>query len=344
MVKKLKGIILGVLLISLSLYLFFTSNIKDDKSPIDNLPDYDYISEINTLIKEKRWSEANILCEDVIALDLPCAQDAAKLKKQTEKESKKIKNRLYKAVKGFVTGSPDNSIEELGGSIASDMFLYGDIRDLVKQGYYKITGKETDPVIVALASLGIATEAIDAIDWAPAVLKGFRKVGAISNSLGQFIIDISKKIVKTKKLSYAGNFFKDFKVIFDKAGFVRSSQIIKHASNADDIALLAKSTKLSPNNTYLLSRIAKENTCDTIKTLNQHPNPKSLMRKIAQKGAKSLKYVKMASRGSKIIHKQQIGKFLRQMLGKYFYILCLGLFIAGGVIIWKSLKKEIVNK
>ena len=124
MVKKLKGIILGVLLISLSLYLLFTSNIKDNKSPIDNLPDYDYISEINTLTKEKRWSEANILCEDVIDLDLPCAQDAAKLKKQTEKESKKIKNRFYKAVKGFVTGSPDNSIEELGGSIASDMFLY----------------------------------------------------------------------------------------------------------------------------------------------------------------------------------------------------------------------------
>ena len=63
------------------------------------------------------------------------------------------------------------------------------------------------------------------------------------------------------------------------------------------------------------------------------------MRKIAQKGAKSLKYVKMASRGSKIIPKQQIGKFLRQLLGNYFYILCIGLFIAGGLFIWKSLKK-----
>jgi hypothetical protein len=70
MVKKLKGIILGVLLISLSVYLLFTSNIKDNKSPIDNLPDYDYISEINTLIKE-----ANITAPAEISFAIPTRRE-----------------------------------------------------------------------------------------------------------------------------------------------------------------------------------------------------------------------------------------------------------------------------
>jgi hypothetical protein len=339
MIKKLIGISIGVLFISASIYLLFTSKITEEENLVNKLPDYDYIAEINKYIEDKNWSQANILCEDVISLDLPCAKEAAKLKIKAEKESKKIKNRLYKAVKGFITGSPDNSIEELGGSVASDMFLYGDVRDLIKQGWYKITGKETDPVVVALSTLGLVTEAIDAIDWAPGTLKAFRKAGAISNSLGSFIIDISKQIVKTKKLGVAGDFFKNFKTILDQAEFARSTQIIKYASNANDISLLAKSTKISANSTHLVSRFAKENTCDVIKLVNTQSNQKTWLKTIAQKGLKATKYIKTSARIGKIIYKQQISKFLFKLLGKYFYILCIGLFVIGTLIIARSIKR-----
>ena len=117
MLKNLKGLLIGLALIALAVWLLFSGRATSDISALDRLPDHDYISEINELIKQKRFGEAKTLCEDVIALQLPCAAQAEELKVQSEKESKKIFNRLYKVGKGFVSGNPDGSLEELGGSV-----------------------------------------------------------------------------------------------------------------------------------------------------------------------------------------------------------------------------------
>jgi hypothetical protein len=85
-----------LLLIALTLWLLLGGRATSDISALDRLPDHDYISEISELMKQKRFGEAKTLCEDVIALQLPCAAEAEKLKAQSEKESKKIFNRLFK--------------------------------------------------------------------------------------------------------------------------------------------------------------------------------------------------------------------------------------------------------
>ncbi len=336
MFKKIKNLLIGVLLILAALWLLLGGRATSDISVLDRLPDHDYIAEINELMKQQRWGEAKTLCEDVIALDLPCAKDANALKEKSESESKKIFNRLYKVGKGFITGEPDKSLEELGGSVASDMFMYGDIRDLAKQGYYKITGKETDAVVAALAALGLATEFFDVADWAPAALKAFRKIGAITDSMGKYIIKLSADIVKTKKLNSAcKTFFKNLSTLLNKAGFIRSGSIVKHAKNADEIAVLAKSAEKSPHATHLVARAADKQTCEVIEAVNKHKDSPALMKKIAQKGADS---VKLITRGGKILHKKHLAQFLRQLLGGYFYLLCLILFGCGGFLIYRSVK------
>jgi len=336
MFKKIKNLLIGVLLILAALWLLLGGRATSDISVLDRLPDHDYIAEINDLMKQQRWGEAKTLCEDVIALDLPCANAAKALKEKSETESKKIFNRLYKVGKGFITGDPDKSLEELGGSVASDMFMYGDIRDLAKQGYYKITGKETDAVVAALAALGLATEFFDVADWAPAALKAFRKIGAITDSMGKYIIKLSADIVKTKKInSSCKTFFKNLNALLNKAGFIRSGSIVKHAKNADDIALLAKNVKQSPHATHLVARAADKRTCEVIEAVNKHKDSPALMKKLAQKGADS---VKLITRSGKIMYKGHLAQFLRQLLGGYFYLLCLILFGLGGFLIYRSIK------
>ena len=336
MFKKLKELLSGVLLIVLAVWLLFGGRATSDISALDRLPDHDYISEINELIKQKRFGEAKTLCEDVIALGLPCADKAQALKDQSEKESKKIFNRLYKAAKGFVTGEPDKSLEELGGSVVSDMVMYGDIRDLAKQGYYKITGKETDYVIVALAAAGLLTEFVDIADWFPAIMKAFRKVGAISDALGQYIVKICKNIGITKRADAACKvFFTNMKTLLDKSGFIRSANIIKHARSADDIAILAKSAEHAPHATHLVARAANQQTCELISAVNKHKDSPALMKKIAQKGAKSIRLI---TRTGKILHKGHLAQFLRQLLGWYFYLINLVLIVCGGFFIYLGLK------
>ena len=336
MLKNLKGLLIGLALIALAVWLLFGGRATSDISVLDRLPDHDYISEINELIKQKRFGEAKTLCEDVIALQLPCAAQAEELKVQSKKESKKIFNRLYKVGKGFVSGNPDGSLEELGGSVVSDMLMYGDIRDLAQQGWYKVTGKETDPVIAGLAAVGLLTEFADVADWAPAALKAFRKIGAITDTLGKYILKITADIAKTRKLAPAcKEFFGNLKTLLDKAGFIRSGSIVKYAQNADEIALLAKSTKNSPHATHLVARAADKRTCEVIEAVNKHKDSPALMKKIAQKGAKS---VRLITRGGKILYKGHLAQILRQMLGGYFYLLCLVIASCGAFLICRSLK------
>ena len=323
-------------MIVLAVWLLLGGRATSDISALDRLPDHDYISEINELIKQKRFGEAKTLCEDVIALGLPCADKAQALKDQSEKESKKIFNRIYKVGRGFITGNPDKSLEELGGSVVSDMFMYGDIRDLAKQGWYKATGKETDPVIAGLAAVGLITEFVDAADWAPAALKAFRKIGAMTDAMGKYILKITGDILKTKKITPAcKTFFGNFKTLLDKAGFIRSGSIVKHAKNADEIALLAKSAENFPHATHLVARAADKRTCEIITAATKHKDSPALMKKIAQKGPKA---VKLITRGGKILYKRHLAQILRQSLGGYFYLLCLILFGCGGFLIFLSLK------
>ncbi|MBE6368215.1 MAG: hypothetical protein E7052_09965 [Lentisphaerae bacterium] len=323
-------------MIAVALWLLLGGRDTCDISVLDRLPDHDYLAEINDLMKQHRWGEAKTLCEDVIALDLPCAKDAKALKEKSESESKKIFNRLYKVGKGFITGEPDKSLEELGGSVASDLFMYGDIRDLAKQGWYKVTGRETDPVIIGLAAVGLLTEFVDVADWAPAALKAFRKVGAMTDAMGKYIINLASNIVKTKKINSAGKtFFKNLNTLLDQAGFIRSASIVKHAQNADNIALLAKNVRQSPHATHLVARAADKQTCEVIEAVNKHKDSPALMKKIAQKGAGSVKFI---TRGGKIMYKGHLAQFLRQLLGGYFYLLCLILFGGGGFLIYRSIK------
>ena len=325
-----------MLLITLAILLLSGGRAANDISVLEKLPDHDYVAEIRNLMQHHRWGEAQTLCEDVIALELPCAAEIPALQAQCRRESGKISSRLYKAGKGFITGAPDNSLEELGGSVVSDMLMYGDIRDLAKQGWYKITGKETDPVIASLAALGLLTEFVDIADWAPAALKAFRKVGAMTDSMGKYILKMSADILKTKKIDPAAKaFFGNLKNMLNSSGFIRSGRMIKYADNADDIALLAKSAAKNPHAAHLVARAADKRTCEIIKAVNKHPDSPALMKKIAQKGAGSLKLI---SRTGKILYKRHLAQFLRILMGKYFYLLCIALALGGGFLIYRALK------
>lgn len=307
-----------------------------ETAPLDRLPDYDYVAEINKLMQQKRWGEAQILCEDVIALELPQAEQAQELSLICQAESKKIGNRLYKAGKGFITGSPDGSIEELGGSVVSDMFMYGDVRDLVKQGYFKLTGKETDPVIAGLAAVGLATEFVDWFDWVPAGLKAMRKVGAVTDALGKHITQMTKKIFSTKKIDQSSKvFFGNLKTMFDQAGFIRSTHMIKHAETPADIAVLAKSAEKSPQLTHLVARTADKRTCEMIQVASKQKNPDSFLKKLVRKGPDAIKLI---SRSGKIIYKGHLLALLKALLGGYLYLLCLILVGCGAFLIFRSAK------
>ena len=91
---------------------------------------------------------------------------------------------------GFVTGNADD-MAALSGTVAGDLLVYGDIRDLVKQGGNLAAGVEPDYVVMGLAAAGLAITAATYVSLggvAPAragltVMKDARKVGRLGEGL-----------------------------------------------------------------------------------------------------------------------------------------------------------------
>jgi hypothetical protein len=84
------------------------------------------------------------------------------------------------------------SLEMIVGAVAADMFVVGDVRDLLIQAWRLVTEGEADPVIVALSAVGLATTLAPEIDWAPSVLKVARKLGTLGEEMGRGLSRLAK--------------------------------------------------------------------------------------------------------------------------------------------------------
>lgn len=61
-------------------------------------------------------------------------------------------------IDGFVAGRPDD-LAGLAGTVTGDLFVYGDVRDIVREGSQIARGQEPDELILGLACVGLAITA-----------------------------------------------------------------------------------------------------------------------------------------------------------------------------------------
>jgi hypothetical protein len=96
--------------------------------------------------------------------------------------------------RGLITGEPDDLVS-LAGTALGDLFVFGDIRDAIREGSRLAKGEEADRLILGLAGVGIAITAGTYASMgagAPArvglsVVKAARKTGRLGTQLGEWI-------------------------------------------------------------------------------------------------------------------------------------------------------------
>jgi hypothetical protein len=94
---------------------------------------------------------------------------------------------------GLVTGNADD-VASLSGTVAGDLFVFGDIRDVVREGKHLAMGEDTDRLVLGLATAGLAVTAATYISVggvAPVragltLVKDARKVGRLGEGLTQW--------------------------------------------------------------------------------------------------------------------------------------------------------------
>jgi hypothetical protein len=94
---------------------------------------------------------------------------------------------------GLVTGNADD-VASLSGTVAGDLFVFGDIRDVVREGKHLAMGEDTDRLVLGLATVGLAVTAATYVSvggFGPVragltMVKDARKVGRLGEGLAEW--------------------------------------------------------------------------------------------------------------------------------------------------------------
>jgi hypothetical protein len=111
---------------------------------------------------------------------------------------------------GLVTGNADD-VASLSGTVAGDLFVFGDIRDVVREGKHLAMGEDTDRLVLGLAAAGLAVTAATYVSVggvAPVragltLVKDARKVGRLGEGLTQWAGRSARQIVDAPMLQNA---------------------------------------------------------------------------------------------------------------------------------------------
>ena len=111
---------------------------------------------------------------------------------------------------GLVTGNADD-VASLSGTVAGDLFVFGDIRDVVREGKHLAMGEDTDHLVLGLATAGLAVTAATYLSLGGAapvragltMVKDARKVGRLGEGLTQWAGRSARGMVDAPMLQQA---------------------------------------------------------------------------------------------------------------------------------------------
>ena len=111
---------------------------------------------------------------------------------------------------GLVTGNADD-VASLSGTVAGDLFVFGDIRDVVREGKHLAMGEDTDRLVLGLAAAGLAVTAATYVSVGGAapvragltLVKDARKVGRLGEGLTAWAGRSAREVVDAPMLQNA---------------------------------------------------------------------------------------------------------------------------------------------
>ncbi len=197
--------------------------------------------------------------------------------------------------RGLIIGEPDDMVS-LAGTALGDLFVFGDIRDAIREGSRMAQGQEVDHLILGLAAVGIAVTAGTYASLGAAtparmglsLVKAARKTGRISQRMAESVKRTLRSVVDTQALR------KVFSTssLTDPALAARGMREAVKIEKADDLFRLARDVG---------SVQGKAGTRAALDGLKIADNPREMARvaKLAEKqGGKTRATLKLLGRGA----------------------------------------------
>lgn len=204
------------------------------------LAPFDYAYEAGELFKQNRFTESLQLVNEGLAKD-PTSNRLLVMKQGLELERRDWMRQMALGGRGAVTGRGTETAE-LTGAVIADLFVFGDIRDLVIETGTWLKGGDADDMIVALSAGGILLTVAPEVDLGAAVLKTARKMGALSDAMARVVADAARKAYKTRKIDPIKAITDDVGTLAKRASPPGAVKILRHV---DDPEVLRRVVKFS---------------------------------------------------------------------------------------------------
>jgi hypothetical protein len=201
-------------------------------------------------------------------------------------------------VHGLVTGEADDGAS-LSGTLAGDLFVLGDIRDVVREGKRLAMGENADRLVLGLASVGIAVTAATYVSVAGAaplragltLVKDARKVGRLGAGLTEWTGRAVRSAVDTPALTKA----------VENASLTRpvqSTGALKAAFRAEKAGALVRLVK---DTGRISEKIGTKGTLDVLRIADGPQDVARAVRLAESKGKETRAIIKLIGRGALLL-------------------------------------------
>jgi len=199
---------------------------------------------------------------------------------------------------GFVTGNADD-VASLSGTVTGDLFVFGDIRDVVRETKHLAMGEETDRLVLGLATAGLAVTAATYVSVGGAapvraglsLVKDARKVGRLGEGLAVWAGRSARDVVDTPVLEEA----------------VASSSVLHPSNSVSAISAAFRAEKagalvrLAKDVGRITEKVGTRGALDTLK-IAEGPKDVSRAARLAEaEGGKARAILKILGRGALLL-------------------------------------------
>lgn len=185
-------------------------------------------------------------------------------------EAATMRYRAKSFTRGLVTGEPQD-MASLAGTTLGDLFVFGDIRDALREGTRYVRGEQVDQLVLGLAATGIAITAGTYATFGAAtparagltLVKAARKTGRLgaefTESLGRMVRQTSLPAPARAKVERAGGLLhlvRDVGRVDKAAGGRAALDALKIAKEPRDITRIAKLAEKEGSRTRAILKVA----------------------------------------------------------------------------------------
>lgn len=199
---------------------------------------------------------------------------------------------------GLVTGSADD-VASLSGTVAGDLFVIGDIRDVVREGKHLAMGEDTDRLVLGLATAGLAVTAVTYMSAGGAapvragltLVKDARKVGRLGEGLAAWAGRSAREVVDTPMLQNA----------VAKGSVFRPGETVSAIKAAFRVEKAGALVRLGKDVTRVAEKTGTRGAMDTLRIAEGPKDVTRAARLAEAQGGKTRAIMKLLGRGALLL-------------------------------------------